>query len=69
MCIFCVGDDGPFYLRKSAAFPRKMVAEAVEADPMPCEKAQSATGASDREDTRIKPTRLPDDESQRATES
>jgi hypothetical protein len=30
MCIFCVDDDGPFYRRKSSAFPRRMVAEAVE---------------------------------------
>ncbi len=30
MCFFCIGDDTPFHLRKSAVFPRKMVAEAVE---------------------------------------
>jgi len=30
MCFFCMEDDTPFYLRKSSAFPRKMVAEAVE---------------------------------------
>jgi hypothetical protein len=30
MCIFCLEDDTPFHLRKSSAFPRKMVAEAVE---------------------------------------
>lgn len=42
MCIFCVGDDVPFYLRKSTAFPRKLVADAVKADAAPCEKAKSA---------------------------
>jgi hypothetical protein len=31
MCIFCIGDDTPFHLAKRSAFPRKMVAEAVEA--------------------------------------
>src|SRR3977135_2735963 len=30
MCFFCMGDVTPFHLRKSSAFPRKMVAEAVE---------------------------------------
>jgi hypothetical protein len=32
MCFFCMEDDTPFHLRKSSAFPRKMVAEAVEPD-------------------------------------
>ena len=30
MCFFCIQDDTPFHLRKSSAFSRKMVAEAVE---------------------------------------
>jgi hypothetical protein len=30
MCFFCMEDDTPFHLRKSSAFPRKMVAEVVE---------------------------------------
>ncbi len=42
MCIFCVGDNSPFYLRKSAAFPRKLIAEVVETEDARCEKARSA---------------------------
>jgi hypothetical protein len=49
MCIFCVGDDAPFYLRKSTAFPRKLIAEAVETDAAPCEKAKAAQFASGAE--------------------
>jgi len=45
MCIFCVGDDVPFHLRKSTAFPRKMIAEAVQAEAEPCETAKSAARA------------------------
>jgi hypothetical protein len=41
MCIFCVGDDAPFYLRKSTAFPRKFTADAVEPEIAPCEKAKA----------------------------
>lgn len=41
MCIFCVGDDTPFYLRKSTAFPRKVVAEAIETDM--CDKTKAAS--------------------------
>jgi len=32
MCFFCVEGDTPFYLRKSAAFPRMMAAESIDAD-------------------------------------
>jgi hypothetical protein len=32
MCFFCVEGDTPFHLRKASAFPRKMVADSVEAD-------------------------------------
>ncbi len=39
MCIFCVGDDAPFYLRKSTAFPRKLTAEAVATDEIHCDQA------------------------------
>ena len=49
MCIFCVGDDTPFYLRKSTAFPRNLIAEAVEADAVPCAKVKSAPLASGEE--------------------
>jgi hypothetical protein len=35
MCFFCVEDDTPFYLRKSMAFPRKMVVDPVESDTAP----------------------------------
>jgi hypothetical protein len=46
MCIFCVGDDAPFYLRKSTAFPRKFTADAVEPDTAPCEKVKAMQFAS-----------------------
>jgi hypothetical protein len=47
MCIFCVdGDDTPFHLRKSTAFPRKFVAETVPAPatdpPEPSDKSRAA---------------------------
>jgi len=32
MCIYCLEDELPFYLRRSSAFPRKMAAETVEVD-------------------------------------
>jgi hypothetical protein len=32
MCIYCLEGDSLLTLRKSSAFPRKMVAEAVEDD-------------------------------------
>ena len=32
MCIYCLEDELPFYLRTSSAFPRKLAAEAVEVD-------------------------------------
>lgn len=46
MCIFCVGDDASFYLRKSTAFPSKFTADAVEPDIAPCEKAKAVQFAS-----------------------
>lgn len=55
MCIFCVGDDAPFYLRKSTAFPRRLVAEAVEPDTAPCEKASYAGRASDLDEMAAQP--------------
>ena len=61
MCIFCVGDDTPFYLRKSTAFPGKMRAEAVGGDTVPCEKAKAATGAVDRQETKAESGCSPND--------
>jgi hypothetical protein len=59
MCIFCIGDDAPFYLRKSTAFPRKLIAEAVEADIVPCEKVESARLESAVQTAPVAPTRTP----------
>ena len=46
MCIFCLADDAPFYLRKSTAFPRQLIAEAIETDGAPGEKAKSGQSVS-----------------------
>ena len=32
MCIYCLEDELPFYLRRTSSFPRKLAAEAVEVD-------------------------------------
>jgi hypothetical protein len=42
MCIFCVGDDAPFHLRKSTAFPRRMAAEPA-GSAFACESAEQAS--------------------------
>lgn len=56
MCIFCVGDDTPFYLRKSTAFPRKMIAEAVDAEAVPCEQDKSAVVEAGQREATIQPS-------------
>jgi hypothetical protein len=53
MCIFCVGDDRPFYLRKSTAFPGKFTAEPVPADASPCGKAKAALLGAGQDETPV----------------
>jgi hypothetical protein len=45
MCIFCVGDDAPFHLRKSTAFPRRMTA-AQAGSAFACESAPATPAPS-----------------------
>ena len=47
MCIFCFEGDIPFHLRKSAAFPGKMIAEVPEVDSAEAQPRSAAAFSCD----------------------